>query len=259
MYTEESINRVREADIVTIVGQFCELKKAGANYNCLSPFTDEKTPSCIISPVKQIFKDFSTGNGGDGIRFVQLHKGVEFIEAVEIIAEICNIIMEKEEMSPEAQRKSVHKKEMAELSLYASQIFKNNYHKLPDSHWAKTMIINRGYIPETVIDFQIGFASDQNQIYKTVSQKGLVGAAKEIGLCDTKNNVSYDRFKNRIIFPILNDKGAVVGFGGRRQNGEEFEKYPKYFNSIDSVLYDKSKILYGLYQSRKTIHKKGYT
>jgi len=258
MYTESSINRVREADIVTIIGHYCELKKAGANYNCLSPFIKEKTASCIVSPVKQIFKDFSSGNGGDGIKFVMLYEKVEFIEAVEIIAKICNIILDKEEQTAEQVRKHDHKKEMAELSLNASLLFKNNYRELPKNYWAKKMIAERGFTEETCIDFQIGYAGTENQIYKTVSQKGQLAIAKEIGLCKTNNNNTYDCFKNRIIFPILNDKGGVVGFGGRRQNGEAFEKYPKYYNSIESPLYDKSRILYGLFQSRKAIYKKGF-
>tara|TARA_R110002167_G_scaffold364968_1_gene588381 strand:+ start:33896 stop:37360 length:3465 start_codon:yes stop_codon:yes gene_type:complete len=256
-YTKNSLDRVREADIVKTVEHYRPLKREGANYKCCSFFTDEKTPSFVVSPVKQMFKCFSTGRGGDGIRFVMESQNMDFIDAIEAIAQIHNIFLEKEEVTPEQQRKLDERIEMFQMLTKVSGKFVATYRNLPNDHWAKEMIAARQFSNETMIDFQIGFAPEKNEVTKWATERGVFAMAKEVGLSDTKNSMSYDKFKNRIMFPIHNHKGAVVAFGGRRSNNEKDLSYAKYLNSQASTVYDKSSVLYGLFQAKKEIAKTG--
>lgn len=252
-YTPSSIDRVREADIVKTINSFCELKKEGVNYKCNSPFTDEKTPSFVVSPAKQMFKCFSSGHGGDGLKFVMLNEPCEFIEALEKIAEIHNIFLEKEEVTPEVQRQRDQKTEMYAMLDEVSRKFVASRKKIEPDHWAAQMITEREFTNDILIDYQIGFAPLNNELTKWSIERGSLTAAKELGLSDTKNSQSYDKFKNRLIFPIHNHKGAVVGFGGRRSNEEKDSKFAKYLNSKESIIYNKSNVLYGLFQAKKEI------
>ena len=257
IYSNSSIDRVRDADIVKTISHYCTLKKSGADYKCNSPFTAEKTPSFVVSPAKEIFKCFSSGNGGDGIKFVMLKEGCEFIEAVEKVASIHNIYLEKEEVTADQKIKLDQKAEMYHILDLVSRGFSDNYKKLDVDHWAKKMISERGYNDETLINYQVGFSSENNALTKWAIEKGVLGVAKELGLSDAKSSQSYDKFKDRLIFPIHDHKGAVVGFGGRRSNSETASKYPKYLNSKESIVYNKSKVLYGLYQAKSVIRKTG--
>lgn len=256
-YTTQSLDRVREADIYTTIKNFIDLKKSGSNYKAKSPFTDEKTPSFVVSPAKQIFKCYSAGLGGDGIKFVQHHEKCEFIEAVEKIAQIHNIFLEKEKVTPEVQRKIDQKAEMYKLLDSVSRSYVNAYRELPEEHWAKKMLQEREFSKDSVLSFQLGFSPEGNKLTKWSIEHGTLQIAKELGLSKTKDATSYDVFKNRIMFPIHNEKGAVVGFGGRQNNGENFDKQYKYINSSASLVYDKSAILYGLFQAKHVILKKG--
>lgn len=256
-YTSSSIDRVREADIVKTIGEFIELKKEGSVYKCRSPFSEEKTPSFVVSPIKQIFKCFSSGLGGDGIKFVMQHKAVDFIEAIEIIAKIQNIYLEKEEVTPELQRKLDQKAEMYTLVDRASLSFVNAYQKLDNKHWAKQLISERQFNEKSIIDFQIGYSSNENKLTKWTIENGTLGVSKELGLSKTKNTINYDVFRERIMFPIHNEKGTIVGFGGRQSNDLALNKSYKYINSKESLIYDKSIVLYGLFQAKHIINKTG--
>ncbi|MGB5818843.1 MAG: DNA primase [Saonia sp.] len=256
-YTHTSIDRIREADIVKTIGHYCELKRSGTNYKCNSPFTDEKTPSFVVSPVKQMFKCFSSGLGGDGIAFVMQHRHVDFPEAVDIIAQIHNIHLEKEEVTPEQQRKMDERSEMYGLLRKVANKFLATRKKLDEGHWVGRTLAARQFSDDAIIDFQIGFAPENNEVTKWATNLGLFGMAKDLGLCNTKNSISYDIFKNRIMFPIHNHKGAVIGFGGRRSNDEKDKDYAKYLNSKASAIYDKSAVLYGLFQAKKEVARTG--
>lgn len=259
MYTTQSIERVREADIVTVVGHFCkDLKKKGANYFCKSPFKQEKSASLSVSPTKEIFKCFSTGIGGNVITFVMEHEKVEFIEAVKIIAQICNIYL-KQEQQTEAQ--AAARKQVISLTALANNIAKkyhSNFRNLPADHWAKKHITALGYDQDTIAEFSIGFAPANNEITTTLIEKAKLAGGVEIGVCKSNNNKTYDFFQDRIIFPITNKNGDVVSFGGRRQNGEAFAKYPKYLNGPETTLYKKSQNLYGYHLAKRTIAKSGF-
>ncbi len=258
MYTKESIDKVRDTDIVQTIMKYVELKKSGAGYEGLSPFSTEKTPSFKVSQSKQIFKCFSTGKGGDAISFIEEYEKVGFYDAVEIIAKIHAIPLERAQETEVAKRSRIAIETMEEFSTKVASKFRENFFSLTNDHWAKQMIAERGFSEETQIDFQIGYALLENQITDYSQEIGNFENAKKLGLVKTKESVTYDVFKKRIIFPIHNHKGKVVGFGGRRSNDEDDVKYAKYLNSKESDIFDKSSILYGLFQASNAISKKGY-
>lgn len=256
-YTDSSIDKVREADIVKTISSVVELKREGANYKGLSPFTKEKTPSFVVSPSKQIWKCFSTGVGGDGIKFIMLNNGMEFLDAVEHIAQIHTIHLEKEEVSPDQKRKISQKAEMYRITDLVNRSFTAAFKKLPDDHWAIKLINDREINLGSTIDFSIGYNGNENKLTKWAAEEGSLGVAKDLGLSDTKNGTSYDKFRDRIMFPIHNEKGNIVGFGGRKSDAEDVQKFPKYLNSKESLIYNKSTVLYGLWQAKRSINKIG--
>lgn len=255
MISKSTIENVKEADIVKVIQHYYELKQSGSVYKCKSPFTEEKTPSFVVSPSKNIFKCFSTGIGGDAIEFVMKHDRVEFIDAIKTIANICGIIIEEEQLTEDVKRKKNIETSLQTLSKKVADIFRNQYHVLPEDHWAKAMLNQRGFTKETIIDFQIGFADNLNTITKEVKQQALLGPAVDLGVVKSKANSSYDFFRDRIMFPIYNHNGKVVAFGGRQQNGESFDKTFKYINSPESDIYKKDQILYGLHLAKRAITK----
>ena len=266
MYTQESIDRIREVDIVQLINNYVTLKKSGANYKGLSPFTDEQTPSFMVSPVKNIFKCFSSGHGGDGIGFIQQYEGVDFIKAIEIIAQKCGVFLEREHFSEEKQKVYETRKDLIALSVNVAKQYNKELLALSKDHWTIQMLKDRGYDKETIIEFQLGFAPADNLVSKAVVQSAKLDLAKDVGLVKVKNGNSYDFFRDRVIFPIMDRNGQAIAFGGRRSNKEEDQKYQKYLNSPDSAIYKKSDILYGLHlaaihinKSKTAILVEGYT
>lgn len=253
MYTDESIDRIREVAIESIVSQYVELKKSGSNFKGLSPFKEEKTPSFIVSPAKNIFKCFASGKGGDAIRFIQEFDGCSFIEAIETIAQKCNVFLEKIHYSEEQQQKQDEKNVLISLNTAVSKEYTKNLRALPDEHWSKKHLQKLGYNEEVIIDFQLGYAGKDNTVAKTVVKNAQLQNAKELGLVKVKNGASFDFFRDRIIFPIINAKGQVISFGGRRNNTAT--KYAKYINSPESVVYNKSNIFYGIHIALRPIRK----
>ncbi|MCD8431015.1 DNA primase [Tenacibaculum finnmarkense genomovar ulcerans] len=259
MYTKQSIDRVREADIVTVVGSFCsDLKKQGANYFCKSPFKDEKTASLSVSPSKEIFKDFGSGISGDGITFVMEHEKCDFIEAVKIIAGICNILLDEEVQSPEVIRAKKETLSLTTLTTNIAKKYHQNFRELPETHWAKKHIANLGYNDGTILEFNIGFAHKNNEVTKALIDNAKLAEGIKIGVSKADNNKSYDFYRERIMFPITNKNGETISFGGRRQNGEAFEKYAKYLNGPETEIYNKSEELYGFRLAKRSIAKSGF-
>ncbi len=253
MYTENSIDNVRSADIVRVIGNFITLKKAGSVFQAKSPFGEEKTASFTVFPKNNNFKDFSTGKSGDAIGFVMEYKGVRFGEAVKIVAEICGIALEEEVLSEEAQRKKSYRQDLYDIMRYAATRYSMQYSKLVAEHWAKAMIATRGFDDETLTAFGIGYAP---KIYEFVTKplidKGKLEMAITVGLTNTKEGRSYDFFTDRLLFPIHDFRGNIVGFGGRKSDTAEG---PKYINTKETDIYNKSGLLYGLYQNRESIMK----
>ena len=260
MYTSQTIDRVRDADIITIVSHFCQdLKRKGASYFCKSPFKTEKTGSFNVNPVKNNWVDYSTNQAGDGIKFVMLHEKCEFPEAIKTIANICGIILEEEKVSEDVKKQRANKLQLTSLAENVAKKYNKQFLDLVDSHWAKKHIAKLGYDKDTVIQFQLGFADNNNTITTACINNAKLTSAVDIGVSKTNNNKSYDFYRERIMFPICNKNGTVVSFGGRSQYVTEAQKkYAKYLNGPETEIYKKEDTLYGFHLAKKSIAKSGF-
>lgn len=251
MYDKETINRIKEnIDIVDIVREnLPSLKSAGRDFKALSPFTNEKTPSFVVSRDKQFFKDFSSGKGGDVFAFVQQFHNMSFGESIEFLADKAGIELTKNQSVKTNLDKIDNLRKAITI---ASDFFHNNLLKKQGE--AYHYLFNRGISNESIVEFQIGYASDSwNELYNYLKKYEFEDELLiEAGLIKSKNNKVYDAYRNRIIFPIRDDLGRVVGLGGRIIKNDE--KSAKYINSPQNLIYDKSKLLYGLYESKREIN-----
>jgi DNA primase len=252
MYTEKSIDEVRNADIVTIIGNYCELKRSGSKWTCESPFNHSKD-SFFVTPSLNMFKCFSSGHGGDGIKFVQTYKSISFGEAIKVIADICGIVLEEEQLSEEAERKRSYKQELYDINAIACTKYEMQLQNAPDDHWSKKMLIERDINPATVEKFRIGYAPTEYKfITNPLIESAKLEQAVNVGLSISKQNNNYDFFRDKLLFPIRDVRGNVLGFGGRRSNEADG---PKYINTGATEIYDKSKVLYGLFENKEFITK----
>lgn len=250
MIKESSIDLIREADIVTIVQHYCELKRTGSSFTCRSPFTADKTASFNVNPVKNNWVCYSSNQAGDGIKFVMLKENCDFIIAVEKIAGICNIILEHEAVTEAQQKQIDSRKRTLEVVANVANKYAAEFKNLADNHWAKEMITTRKITPESILNFQIGYTPGNRLIAPVLIDKGLFEIAKNTGLISVKDERNFDFFNDRIIFPIQNERGDIIAFGGRAKDGTS----PKYLNSKESSIYTKTKALYGLYQAKHAIN-----
>ena len=261
MITQQTIDRVFEtARVEEVIGEFVQLKKAGSNFKGLSPFTDEKSPSFMVSPVKQIWKDFSTGKGGNAISFLMEHEHYSYPEAIKWLAKKYNIEVEETEQSDE-QKKQTNERESMFL---ASKFAKDYFHDvLMNSQQGRAIGLSyfkeRGFREDIIEKFDLGYCKDEWDNFTNAALKkgydlkylkatGLT-IVKEGGAVDKK----FDRFKGRVMFPIHSMSGRILGFGGRILTNDK--KAAKYLNSPESDIYHKSKILYGIYHAKKEIAK----
>lgn len=251
MIPKETIDEIQNrADIVEIISDHISgLKKSGSNYKALSPFTNEKTPSFVVSPDKQIFKDFSSNKGGSVFKFLQEYLNISFPEAVEIVAEKVGIKIEKGKYDPKEQTEIDQMRTAMEV---AANFYHENLLKNMDKPY--TYLVERGFSMDVMQKFLIGYSPDEWETsYNYMRSKGISDKILEdVGLFrKSKRGSYYDYFKGRIIFPIKNKLGRIIGFGGRvfgeNNNG------PKYLNSPQTKLYDKSNVLYGLHESIDSI------
>lgn len=246
---DDVIEQVKQSfDIVEVIGRRVALKRAGSNYKGLCPFHGEKTPSFVVSPDKQIFTCFGCGKTGDVIRYVQYSENLEFMEAVEKLASEAGIEFRK--TSGRAERK---KDELYEVSRTAAIHFYKNLRK--GANDGIKYVVSRGISPETAKKFGIGYASaewrDMVEFFKSKNISGEL--ALEAGLFAKNNkNEYYDKFRNRVIFPIKNTRDKVIGFGGRAID----DSMPKYLNSPESLIFKKKDNLYGLNLAKDSIRKK---
>ncbi|MGK4567820.1 CHC2 zinc finger domain-containing protein [Flavobacterium sp. 3HN19-14] len=226
MITEKSKDDVKNADIVRVIGNFLELKRAGANYVAKSPFSEDKTPSLTVFKANNNFKDYSSGIGGDSIEFVMRHKGVDFVEALRIIAGICDIVLVEEEVSEEEQRKRNQKQELHAVMAIAVSKYRINLHNQKSEHWAKQILKLRGINEETLTKFSIGYSPENA---KFLSDPFVASAkfaeAKACGLVMTKEGRNFDFFRYCVMFPIQDFKGNFIGFGARRSDEATGGKY----------------------------------
>ena len=260
-YSEEEIQKlIDNLDIVEVIGEYVNLKKAGSDYKGLSPFKDEKTPSFTVSPVKNIFKDFSTQIGGNVISFYMKINDIGFVQAVEELSQKYNIPLKKsgkfQKNSQKISEKQAKNKEYFEIMNEAQNFFENNVEKYEE---ALEYMKNRDFSLEDMKKFKIGFASSirdglfQYLIEKNFSENKIMklGLAKR-----NENGEIYDSFRNRIIFPIYNIEGKIVAFGGRII--EKNSNLPKYLNSPDSPIFKKGRELFGIKYQGGNVKKKGF-
>lgn len=258
MITKESIDKVYDAiRIEEVIGDFVQLKRAGSGYKGLSPFTNERTPSFSVSPSKQIWKDFSSGKGGNAIAFLMEHEHFSYIEAIRYLAKKYNIELEETELNDEEKEKANEKEKLFLANDFARDFF---HQSLLESEEGKaigmTYFKERAFTDETIKIFQLGYAIDQKSAFTdTALKKGIkLESLEKTGLTIVdEQQHKLDRFRGRVIFPILSMSGRVLGFGGRILSTEK--KLAKYLNSPESEIYHKSNILYGLFQAKSFISK----
>jgi len=254
---QSSIDTVLEdVDIVKVIQTTqTDLKQKGANWFCLSPFTQEKSASLAVKPAENYFYDNSAGFGGNAITFLIKKHNISFFEAIEMAAQICNITLEYEEQSEDAKRTQDEETALKQLLIYAAEQFQKAYKKQPDTAWPREMAEKgRLYNEDTIQQFMIGYAPNEVSYLTTpIINMARLEHAKLLGLSNTKEGRSHDFFRDRLMFPIHNDKGAIVGFGGRTSNDPGAKEYAKYLNSKESKIYNKEKVLYGFWQAKKSI------
>lgn len=257
MISRETIDKVFEtARVEEVIGDFVQLKKSGSNFKGLSPFSDERTPSFMVSPVKQIWKDFSSGKGGNAVAFLMEHEHFTYPEAIKYLAKKYNIEVDETEQTDE-QKEAANERE----SLYlVSEYARDYYHTtLLNSEQGKaiggTYFKERGFTEETIKKFELGYNLDQWDAFTSEAlRKGYkLDFLEKTGLSIVKEERQFDRFKGRVMFPIHSMSGRVLGFGGRILDSSK--KAAKYLNSPESDIYHKSKVLYGIYYAKKEIAK----
>lgn len=262
MITNESIDQLRDKlDIVEVIEKEVTLKKRGAVYVGCCPFHDEATPSFTVSPIKQIFKCFGCGTGGDSISFVMKKENIEFIPAIRVLASRYNHQLEEVEETAEEKEASAKKADLWKINEIAAGLFQEELLEMPRDQWAAAELLERRkFTPDIILEFGLGFAPDQWRfLTDTLTNKGLFYPAEDLGLVKSNDaGQTFDIFRNRLIFPIHNEQGQIVGFGGRKPSDDTDKSNPKYINSKESLLYKKERTLYGLYQAKKHIKAMGF-
>lgn len=257
MITKETIDKVYEAARVEeVIGDFVQLKRAGSNYKGLSPFSDERSPSFMVSPVKQIWKDFSSGKGGNAIAFIMEHEHFTYPEAIRYLAKKYNIEIEETELSNEEKEVANEKESLYLVSEFASKYFQDVLLNTEEGKAiAYTYFKERGFSNETIKKFQLGYSPNTwDALTKEALGKGYkLEFLEKTGLTIVGEDKQFDRFKGRVMFPIQSMSGRVLGFGGRILTNDK--KAAKYLNSPESDLYHKSKVLYGIYHAKQAIAK----
>ena len=255
MISKNTIEKVFEISRVEeVIGEFIQLKKSGSNFKGLSPFTNEKTPSFMISPAKQIWKDFSSGKGGNVVAFLMEHEQLSYPQAIKFLAKKYNIEVEETAISSEQKEKIDQKEKFILICEFAKKFFKEQLNKTDfGNNIAYNYLLERGFDKSTIEDFEIGCLTEKRDSLKEFSvEKGYdIDDLVSLGLISGKNQ--NDIYRSRIIFPIKTISGRTVGFGARVIKSSS--KSAKYINSPDSIIYNKSKILYGLHNSKNEIVK----
>jgi DNA primase len=254
MIKRHSIERVLDtAKIEDIVGGYVDLKRRGVNLLGLCPFHNEKTPSFTVSPAKNIYKCFGCGKGGNAVQFLMEHENFSFPEAIRFLAERYGVELEETERTPENLEKEKERDSLYIINDYAKDFF---HDQLLNSNEGRQIgasyFKHRGYIQSTIEEFQLGYCPKSGEALRTFSKrKGLnLEIMKEMGLF---TRTDRDMYRERVIFPIFNLSGKVLGFGARTLKKDK--KTPKYLNSPETEIYSKSNSLYGIFQAKKHINK----
>ena len=257
MISRETIDKVFDtARVEEVIGDFVQLKKAGANFKGLSPFADEKTPSFMVSPVKQIWKDFSTGKGGNVVTFLMEHEHYTYPEAIRYLARKYQIEVEETVQTDEQKKRSDERESMFLVSEFARNYFsKVLWETEKGKAIALTYFRERGISDESIRKFELGYSPEEWTAFtdEALSKKYELEFLEKTGLTIVNGDRKFDRFRGRVIFPIHSMSGRVLGFGGRTLSAEK--KVAKYLNSPESLIYHKGKVLYGIFQAKQAIAK----
>ena len=257
MISQTTIDNVFEtARVEEVIGDFVVLKKSGSNFKGLSPFSDERSPSFMVSPAKQLWKDFSSGKGGSVISFLMEHEHFSYPEAIKYLANKYGIEVEETERSDEEKEQATQKENLFIVSDYAKDYFNNTLLNLEEGKAiGLSYFKERGFTSETIQKFSLGYSLDKwGAFTDTAIKKGYqLEFLEKTGLTIVKGEKQFDRFKGRVIFPILSMSGRTLGFGGRILTNDK--KAAKYLNSPESEIYHKSDVLYGIYQAKQVIAK----
>jgi DNA primase len=253
--SQHTINEIQSRiDIEEIISDFVTLKRKGQNLWACCPFHHEKSPSFSVSPAKGIYKCFGCGKAGDSVQFVMDVEGLNFLEAMRYLANKYGIEIEEEVVSDEALLQHNEKESLYIALNFAKDYFKDILHNHPDGQAiGLSYFRERGFTEKVIKDFDLGFSLDLwDGFYKAALSKGFKEEILEkAGLIIKKENKTYDRFRNRVIFPIHSVTGKAIAFGARILKTEKNQ--PKYINSPETEVYHKSQILYGIFQARQAI------
>jgi DNA primase len=259
LISKETIEKVfDQARVEEVIGDFVQLKRSGSNMKGLSPFVNEKSPSFMVSPVKQIWKDFSSGKGGNSVTFLMEHEHFTYPEAIKYLANKYGIEVEETIVSNEDIEQANEKESMYLVSEFARDYFHKTMLNTDEGQAiGLSYFKERGFTKDTIEKFQLGYSPD---IWDAFTKEALGKAYKleyleKTGLTIVKqeDGKTFDRFKGRVMFPIQSMSGRVLGFGGRILTNDK--KAAKYLNSPESEIYHKSKVLYGIFQAKQAIAK----
>jgi DNA primase len=257
LISQATIDTVFEtARVEEVIGDFVHLKRAGSNFKGLSPFSDERSPSFMVSPAKGIWKDFSSGKGGNSVAFLMEHSHFTYPEAIRFLAKKYNIEIEETEQSDEEKLNTDVRESMYLVSEFAKTYFHTT---LLNSEEGKAIGLSyfkeRGFTNDTIKKFALGYSPETWDAFtKEALGKGYkMEFLESTGLTIAREDRPFDRFKSRVMFPIQSMSGRVLGFGGRILTNDK--KSAKYLNSPESDIYHKSKVLYGIFQAKQSIAK----
>lgn len=257
MISKNTIDQVYEtARVEEVIGDFVGLKKSGTNFKGLSPFTQERSPSFMVSPVKQIWKDFSSGKGGNVVAFLMEHEHFSYPEAIRYLAKKYNIEIEETEQTDAEKEKLNERESMFLVAEHANSYFKETLWEASEGKAiGLTYFKERGFTDETIKKFDLGYSPQEKDAFsKSALKNGFqLDFLEKTGLTIINENYQVDRFRGRVMFPIKSLSGRVVGFGGRILGDNK--KTAKYLNSPESEIYHKSKVLYGIYEAKQSIAK----
>jgi DNA primase len=246
----------QKTDIVSLISERIEVKKAGRNFKALCPFHSEKTPSFMISPELQIYKCFGCGAGGDAFAFLKEYEGMDFGEALRYLAEKAGV-----KLAPFKGSEGGERERLLEIHNWTSKFYHYFLIKHPVGRQAWLYLTKeRGIKPATIEEFQLGFSPENPLILRKFlvdKKKFTPSEVERAGIGNLKGSSFYDRFKGRVIFPLSDHRGNIVGFAGRIMPNEKNKEMAKYINSPETSIYHKSNLLYGLNLTRQAIKRKG--
>ncbi len=247
----------QQADIVRVIGEYVSLRKSGQNFVGLCPFHSEKSPSFAVHPVKQIYHCFGCGVGGDVFKFVMEVDKIAFPEAIRVVAEKCGIpVPEARERSPEERHKNQQRAALVAMHSAAAAFFARHLMTTAEGKAARAYLLDRGLNDEAITRFGLGFSpSGGDALLRGLKSKYPEKLIEVSGLISRDaNGRFYDRFRRRIMFPIANESGKIVAFGGRSLGDD----MPKYLNSPETLIYSKSALLYHLDRAKEPIRRGGF-